>query len=486
MSGREVLHFTGCYARIMKLLKSNFHLLIVLSVALVLQLAFFSLLLSRFGWGSEGFVIGAGDPKEYLKLALNLLKYKTFIRFTEPVYILESYIPPLYPVFIAAFYKLFGQLWAVVLLQQIIFALPTLVIIWKIFEKVFDKRTAFLGALWVAIDTQRIILVNQFSAESLFLFLFFLFIYFIMSFVKRVERRELTAGTSRKLIFAGLFLGLAALARSFVLALAATTLVYLVFLHARRLITRRQLLKFSALFVGVVALVVSPWMTRNYYHFKMFKLSSSFEYVLYTRHVKRIQEYKLKQVGVSVGNFDTAISNTGLQEFKKDNNLERLSDAEAALLMWDAKYANYEFKKATQVIRENFGTYLNIWMHRVPGWFLDNDLGLQLAMVQEYFYPLADTLHIEPYQALWAGRFAFLALYVTIALLFLRQRRLFWERFNSLVFFVLMAGSFVFLAAMVYTPRHKLPLDFITYGTFIFVLTNYLSSKRRSLKSQTD
>lgn len=462
------------FARAFNFFKQNKPLIIVLSAAALAQAAFFALLLYRFGFGKDGFILGWGDPKDYLTLALNLIKYKAYVWSADPWY-LDVFRLPLNPFFIAITYKLLGQFWAVIVLQQILFALPTMIVVWMIFVLIFDKKTAFWATLFAALSPARIATVNQFSAESIFLLVFFLFILFVLKFLKKAEDRDCGKKAFEYIALAGFFLGLGVLARGFVLTLVSIVTFYLLYLKVIKILNWRQFAVSAMLFVSVVLITISPWAIRNYYHFGTFKVSSTFEYGVYSRHLKRIYEYKLKDIGIMGNDLDSLPVLRRMGDFKKDNNLGEISDTETMLKMWSFEYSGYERAKSFEVIKENFGTYLHVWARRIPGWLLDNDLGTEVVFIRDYFYP---TIGAEPYQALWFGRFVFLGIYLIIATGFLLRSSLFLKRMNALIFLLLIYGIFIVSGALVYTPRHKLPIDFLTYGFLIFVISQYYESWR--------
>lgn len=463
------------FARVLDFFKQNRPLVVILLAAALAEAAFFALLLRRFGSGYEGFILGWGDPKDYLTLALNLIKYKAYVWSVDPWY-LDVFRLPLNPFFIAIAYKMLGHFWAVIILQQILFALPTLIVIWLIFVFLFDKRTAFWATLFAALSPPRIAMVNQFSAESIFLLVFFLFILFVLKFIKKAEGGDCGVKAFEYIALAGLFLGLGVLARGFVLTLVTVMAFYLLYLKARRILSWRQAVISAVLFAGAAYAVILPWMIRNYYHFGAFKVSSTFEYGVYSRHLKRIYEYQLKYAGKDGKDLWAAPVQRRFDEFKEDNNLGFVSDLEMMLKMWSFEYSDYERAKSFEVIKDNLGTYAHVWSRRIPGWLLDNDLGTEVAFTRNYIYP---EIGIEPYQALWFGRFVFLGIYLVIAAGFLRRPSLFLQRTNTMIFLLLIYGIFIVSGALVYTPRHKLPIDFLTYGLLFFVIFQYFSEKKK-------
>lgn len=466
------------FIKIINFFKANKPLVIILAVAALAQAAFFAINVHHFGWGSEAFTWGQGDPQAYLRLGLNLLKYKAYVWTTTPRVFLDVFRLPLMPFYIAATYKLFGNFWAIVILQQLIFVLPTMVVIWMIFSELFGRRAAFWGGLFTALDLQRITLVNQLSAESIFLLTFFLFIFCVLRFVKKIEEKKVGRPAFKLMALAGLFLGLAVLARGFVLTLIAATSVYLLYFVWRKLLTWRQWIISAALLASVTLLTVAPWALRNYYHFGVLKVSSTMEYVLYTRHTKRIFEYELKKSNISSSDLKELTVQMREDDFKKQNGLENLSDDELQNLAWSFQYGGYEMKIFYEVVKAHLGDYMMIWARRIPGWLVDNGLGEELAYVRNYFYPGIVKFGIEPVQALWFGRFILAGVYLAIAAGFVFRRELFLKRLNALLFLIMLAGIFAVSGAMVYNPRIKMPIDFFTYHAFAFIAVQYLFTKK--------
>ena len=163
----------------------------------------------------------------------------------------SAYTQPLYTFFLAPLYWLFGRHWAVVGSAQIAVAVVTVVLVYRLALHVVAPRLALLAAalaslepyaIWHDVHVNREILDAPLAAALVLLTLL------------AAER-----GGLRWWAILGAVCGLAVLGNVRLLALPAVLLAYLVW--RRR--PSRPTLAGAAVLVGVFALVLVPWASRN-------------------------------------------------------------------------------------------------------------------------------------------------------------------------------------------------------------------------------
>jgi 4-amino-4-deoxy-L-arabinose transferase-like glycosyltransferase len=223
---------------------------IVLSVV---ALAFFlrlGLLLAFKGTG----VAEQMDALDYRTIAVNLLNGQGFVGLSGgPT---ESR-PPVYPLFLAAVYGVFGpgDFW-VKLLQCVIDSMSVLGI-YYIARQTLGERTALWSGLLAAVYPPMILYSNLRLTETIFTFLLIAEVIFLLQAFR----------TQRIAIFAcaGTVHGIATLCRSTVLYFPFFLLVLMLLFKERR-----RLLKGFAVYAVVGCSIISIWTVRNYAVFREF------------------------------------------------------------------------------------------------------------------------------------------------------------------------------------------------------------------------
>lgn len=220
-------------------------LLILLSVALVIRLAF---TVPVFLDSSRTFA--CTDARTYDSIARNLLQGKGFSMSLEAPYEPETTVTPGYPFFVAGIYAITGGSRISVVMVQLVLNLVILVMLYLFLKKRFGERTALLaGALFIA-ELNIVIFTNQITTEILFTFFFIPALLLIIKWIE-MERMVLAVG-------AGLLLGVASLVRPVVLYFGVPLLLF-VFLTRFRW---RKLLGWGIIVVLQLVLL-SPWVIRN-------------------------------------------------------------------------------------------------------------------------------------------------------------------------------------------------------------------------------
>ncbi len=217
-------------------------LIVLFIIALLVRLIFLILAPDR--------PINLYDTPSWDAVATNLLASRGFIDANgQPT----STRPPLYPIFLAIIYFIFGKNFFVVTVVQAIVGSATVIFIYLIAKEIFNnEKLAILAAYACAIWPALVVYCGIIASEILFIFLSCIFIYILIK-----------AKTNTDYILAGVFLGLSNLTRS-------TYSLYPIFLLIFVLLFKKEnVSKVLIMFLFSILLVV-PWTVRNYFAFKRF------------------------------------------------------------------------------------------------------------------------------------------------------------------------------------------------------------------------
>ena len=208
-----------------------------------------------------GFVIAFPDPLEetrYRPTAINILEGNGFSLDTSPPYRPSEATTPVYPLFIAAVYAIFGRSVYALTLSQAFLDLATCLLVAFLSFRLAPARLKSSAALWgLAIYSiyswPTIVWVARVYAETLTLF-------FTMIAIALGELG--TRKGSRYWFGSGIACGLAILTRPDSVLLLTAIVLFLLIQLARR---REQRSASSLLsFCLAVALALAPWIIRNY------------------------------------------------------------------------------------------------------------------------------------------------------------------------------------------------------------------------------
>lgn len=192
-----------------------------------------------------------GDEVTYDLLAQNLLAGHGYCFVPGHPSLLRA---PLYPLFLAGVYALFGHQYAVVLgVQALIGGLSTLMVVMLgrcLFDEVSPPVVA--GCLF-ACHPLLVFATGLLYSETLYLFLLLLFTYSCLKMVKGPRRK-------RWAVAAGVLLGTSVLMKPNLLLLPLALLFYIWFV----LRDFRRAMVLGGLVVLAMAVVVLPWTLRNY------------------------------------------------------------------------------------------------------------------------------------------------------------------------------------------------------------------------------
>lgn len=200
----------------------------------------------------------SGDETDYSQLAVRILEGKEY--HSNFPFGFTNARPPLYPLFIAIIYLFSNQSIFAVKLAQAILSTIICIILFFIAENLFkDRRISFWAALVCAIYPPLISINASLVSETLFAFLLALAIVFLL---RGYDRPNL-----KNKFLSGLFLGLAALTKTAILAFVPFLILWLILFSSGNILSRFKSVVVVMLFM---ILTIVPWTIRNYIVFREF------------------------------------------------------------------------------------------------------------------------------------------------------------------------------------------------------------------------
>jgi len=204
------------------------------------------------------------DEPGYDQIAINLIQKKGFFINIPEMFISNSkptaMREPLYPIFLAGCYKIFGHNLLIVKILQAGVDCITAVFIYLISQQIFSNRSISLLAVFLfAIYIPEVTFVPRLLQITFFTMTLVIFIY---SLLKSQENPSF-----RNFLLAGLLLGISILSK-------ATVQFFIIFLFFWIIFKFRKnkklfLNSILAISIGVI-LSITPWSLRNYFLFKAF------------------------------------------------------------------------------------------------------------------------------------------------------------------------------------------------------------------------
>ena len=207
-----------------------------------------------------------GDAFQYDQIALSLKNGDGYSFLGETT----ALRAPVYPVFLAIIYKIFGYNYLVVKIFQCFIEIVTMIVCYKTIFENFGKRRAILSLLLFCFHPGLIIYNSRILTETLFTLFLSLSIYFLMKAQKFYSIRFA--------IFSGFIFGICILTKPTPIGLIGFLFLSIIFMNEK---IKRAKIFFT--FSLLAFLTVIPWTMRNY--FKMDEITlvsnSSFGHMMF-------------------------------------------------------------------------------------------------------------------------------------------------------------------------------------------------------------
>ena len=245
-------------------------------------LCLFTVLLPRLAFiavtsGRDSYIMS--DEAKYVGYAVSLVERGAYELGGEK---LLAWVTPGYPLVLAGVYGMFGQDVGYIVgrLLNVLFDLGTCYLMFRLGWVVFQSRRMALASAWgfaLFPTVIRWLGVSALLTESLFTLLLVLVVYRL---VKAYASGDFRSGPA---LVTGLTLGFAALVRSTVQLFPAVLIVLEGWWawRSRQVRCFQHWVRILAICAGF-ALMVGPWLARNYFQVHLLSMTSSTGYVLYT------------------------------------------------------------------------------------------------------------------------------------------------------------------------------------------------------------
>lgn len=243
--------------------------IIIFLLALAVRLTLFAV---NFNAAQGNFIETVRGGDGYYEISRNLIDGNGFSQEQGPVFSPEPLRPPVWIFFMAIIAKIFGSYVPVFIFEIIIGSLIPVIGMYLAVRVISARHAVFVGLL-LALEPVSVLLSIIFITETSFTFLFLLFVVFLF--------RYIGSQTTRHIVWAGVFLGLAILVKPTIQFFTFLVPVALFLIFKKKKSFPPILYKHCAYFFLVSVLILTPWFYRNYKEFGAVGLSAQPAFNLY-------------------------------------------------------------------------------------------------------------------------------------------------------------------------------------------------------------
>jgi len=199
------------------------------------------------------------DAEEYHTYATNILEGRRFEVFPDgrPLHPLR---PPMYPIFIAAVYFLFGVSKLPVYLSQIVLTGLISMMIYSLSFSIFeDRNSAFISSVLFSFHLPTLVSSAIYYPQALFSFCLILLVFLL--------HRAFKKPTAFKFLIAGFMMGIATLVKP-VIQFLPLVIFPLLFFYLKA--KRWRAICLTGLLIATYLATMTPWIIRNYIVYRTF------------------------------------------------------------------------------------------------------------------------------------------------------------------------------------------------------------------------
>jgi len=265
-------------------------ILLIIILALFIRFTIFPFILQ-----CQERIFTISDAYQYDALARNIVENHKFcdseeIPYDNPVYKalikgsatpFDTFRTPVYPLFLAGIYSLFGYKPYIAIIIQLFLSSLTCILVYRIGEVFVNRDIGFIGGVLLALDFPTAVYANLLLTETLFIFLFLSSLYFFLSFFK--EKKRIFLG------FSALLLGVSTLTRPIV-QYFVILMIGIIFIIFRKDIQKGLINGF--IYFSIFLVVISFWAFRNYIIYGNFALSTVSGYNLLFYNAAYLRSYR--------------------------------------------------------------------------------------------------------------------------------------------------------------------------------------------------
>lgn len=282
-------------------LYKNKWIISILILSLLVRLIYF---LSIKSW-EDSFIlekVSSADASEYQLIACKIIENGGY---PSNIY-LDIYRTPVFPLYIALFYLIFGIKPFIVLFSYVLLNAISVMFLYLLCKKIFNNNTiALIASAFYALEPNIIKLTTEFGTETLHATLLIISVYYFIAGLKDKKNYFI--------IISAVFFGITALTRPISLYFYLICLLSISFYPRENV---RFKLKYIILFISFYFISIAPWMYRNYVVYNHFS-SNAFQgnAVLFNAGV--IKSY---ETGIRVDSTHIQLKNE-LDKVCKENNI---------------------------------------------------------------------------------------------------------------------------------------------------------------------
>jgi 4-amino-4-deoxy-L-arabinose transferase-like glycosyltransferase len=167
---------------------------------------------------------------------------------------------PVLPFFLTIIYKTFGYNYIAPRIIQSFIGALTVIIVFAIAQRLYDRRVAFLAGLGVALYPPLVYTCGVFYVSCLFTFLVAFSVY-LLSLNRECEGIR----SFMFLLLSGIVIGITVLCRPIFLAFIPFALVFVIFSYRGKALHR---ITYGGVLLLLIFLTIFPWTLRNYVQYK--------------------------------------------------------------------------------------------------------------------------------------------------------------------------------------------------------------------------
>ena len=194
---------------------------------------------------------------------------------------LYSFKPPVYPLFLAAVYKVFARNFVLVGILQAILGALTCLLTYRIGQRVFDGRIGLISAAILSVYPYHVVMAARVSDTTVFTLLMVLSVFLLLDLASKPSWA--------RVIGTGIALGAGILCRSNMLFFAPLAMLWLLI---RMWPDNKRAFKVAAGTGFVMILTLLPWMARNYMvHGQLVLLGTNGGYTFWQSHNPYTEKY---------------------------------------------------------------------------------------------------------------------------------------------------------------------------------------------------
>lgn len=423
-----------------------------------------------------------GDEIFYDKIALNILEGRHFCQGFEELCIEPQ---PLYPLFLAGIFSIFGHNCdAVRLIQIILFAL-TAVLVFLLAKDLFIRKVAIYSGLLVALFYPLANYSGRLYRGVFFAFLLVLFIYCLSQIYFNQKKKWF--------VFSGITSGLVMLTNAITYFLPLLIIVNFLIIYRKRFFSKKILIS-SFLFLFSLTTVLAPWLIRNYYSAGGSVNTGGGGALLGRAYlIEELQgEYREHFIGQAFGYFfakklDWQLDHKKLSAFPPEAVYQRLEEL-SSLGYSQEKIGKILHKEALFKIFKNLHFYsLSSFLYFISfnNPMLPNPKTFDVSRIQNLFVGTHPELtEFTKGSIILTIRFIWLIFFFFVIYGAIKVIKS-WSKFSWLILIILYFNLVYSLLFAI--PRYALPIYPFYIILFVYGLTilfNYINLKRRQINAQ--